>query len=258
MSTHNIEPDLSSALGPEWRILCRDECDSTMTLAKEAIPLLCDKQKYILALAQKQAAGRGRQGRKWESPEGNFYGTFVFRTAAAQETLSGFSLVAGIAICRALGDVGQKVRLKWPNDLVTETGRKLGGILVEVRSNEGERYVLAGIGINIADHSLPENSAALDTLSNHIYSPAEIAALLAPELARCFEDFLVKGFEGFREEWMSRCPHMGSIFEVESGGEVIKGVFRGVRADGAMILEAGDEVRPVITGHIVGIHAAND
>jgi len=61
--------------------------------------------------------------------------------------LAGLSLVAGVAVARALRALGVQAALKWPNDVVVGEA-KLGGILVETRGNEREVLAVIGVGIN--------------------------------------------------------------------------------------------------------------
>lgn len=105
--------------------------------------------------ARQQRAGRGRLGRAFASPDGASLSlTHVHRTALAPAQRGWFPLAAGVAALRALSAVlgddaaadAVALGLKWPNDLHTEDGRKLGGILVEGR---GADAVLLGIGMNL-------------------------------------------------------------------------------------------------------------
>lgn len=102
--------------------------------------------------ARRQTAGRGRLGRAFASPEGSSLSlTYVHRSGLAPAHRGWFPLAAGLAAVTALGEVlglraTQEIGLKWPNDLHTADGQKLGGILVEGR---GAQAVLVGIGLNL-------------------------------------------------------------------------------------------------------------
>ncbi len=104
--------------------------------------------------ARQQTAGRGRLGRAFASPADTSLSlTHVHRTDLAPAQRGWFPLAAGVAALAALSAVlgdgagsAAGIGLKWPNDLHTEDGRKLGGILVEGR---GADTVLLGIGMNL-------------------------------------------------------------------------------------------------------------
>lgn len=106
----------------------------------------------LAVLAAEQTAGRGRLGRPFSSPpEGSLALTLAWRTPLPPSARSWLPLAVGVAAVAALrtvtGATGMTgVGLKWPNDLVTAEGRKLGGILAEAR---GADTVLLGIGVNL-------------------------------------------------------------------------------------------------------------
>jgi BirA family biotin operon repressor/biotin-[acetyl-CoA-carboxylase] ligase len=90
--------------------------------------------------AAEQSAGRGRQGRSWTAPPGRA----LLCSLVIREPPRLLSLIAGIAVADVVGDAA---RLKWPNDVLLD-GRKVAGILVEGRAQEG--WAVVGIGLNVA------------------------------------------------------------------------------------------------------------
>jgi BirA family biotin operon repressor/biotin-[acetyl-CoA-carboxylase] ligase len=100
--------------------------------------------------AEMQTAGRGRRGRAWISPLGGSLSvTLGFDWTDPVASLSGLSSVVGLAVLDALLLVGAKdIGLKWPNDLLTPTG-KLAGILIELHPAQGSTRVVVGVGINL-------------------------------------------------------------------------------------------------------------
>jgi BirA family biotin operon repressor/biotin-[acetyl-CoA-carboxylase] ligase len=87
-----------------------------------------------------QTAGRGRQGRSWTAPPGSaLLLSLVLREADAL-----LPLRAGLAVADLAGPAA---RVKWPNDVLLD-GRKVAGILVEARPQEG--WAVLGIGVNVA------------------------------------------------------------------------------------------------------------
>ena len=103
-----------------------------------------------LVLTDRQTAGRGRNGRTWESvPGGGLTLTLVERPTDGG-ALAVLALRLGLAAARVLDRfAGQPVRLKWPNDLLC-AGGKLGGILVEARwRDQRPEWVAIGLGVNV-------------------------------------------------------------------------------------------------------------
>lgn len=114
--------------------------------------LVAGERPPFAVTARQQTAGRGRLGRPFASPDGaSLSFTYAHRTAVAPARRGWIPLAAGLAAVTALSRgaglvTGEQIGLKWPNDLHTPEGRKLGGILVEGR---GADVVLVGIGMNL-------------------------------------------------------------------------------------------------------------
>jgi BirA family transcriptional regulator, biotin operon repressor / biotin---[acetyl-CoA-carboxylase] ligase len=87
-----------------------------------------------------QTAGRGRQGRTWTAPPG----TALLLSLVLREIDPLLPLRAGLAVADL---AGPGARVKWPNDVLVD-GRKVAGILVESRPQEG--WAVVGIGVNAA------------------------------------------------------------------------------------------------------------
>ena len=129
-----------------------------------------------LVTAGEQTAGRGRQGRTWSAPPGRaLVMSLVLRARGPLLPLEGAVAVADIA--------GSEAAIKWPNDVLLH-GRKLSGILVEGRPQEG--WAVIGIGLNVAvrpDDLPPElrDSAATLGLEPDALEPT-LDALLGREV----------------------------------------------------------------------------
>ena len=124
-------------------------------------------------VSREQTAGRGRRGRRWESPPGGLWLSVLRRPTEAAPPLV-LSLSAGLAVADALESVGiQHVHVKWPNDLMVDDA-KIGGILCEVRWH-GDRpaWAVIGVGINV-ENSLPSAVHGVAT-SVAEHTPAKIA-----------------------------------------------------------------------------------
>jgi BirA family transcriptional regulator, biotin operon repressor / biotin---[acetyl-CoA-carboxylase] ligase len=112
--------------------------DSTNTRARELAAT--GAPHGTLVTAGEQRAGRGRQGRTWSAPAGRA----LLCSVVVREPPRLLSLLAGVATAEA---VGPQAQLKWPNDVHVD-GRKVAGILVEGRPQEG--WGVVGVGVNVA------------------------------------------------------------------------------------------------------------
>lgn len=116
--------------------------DSTNERARELA--LAGAPHGTLVTADEQVAGRGRQGRAWTAPPGSgVLMSLVVRDL--DERSAALPLAAAVAVCEALAPLD--CRIKWPNDVWVER-RKLAGILVEGRPQEG--WAIVGIGLNVS------------------------------------------------------------------------------------------------------------
>ena len=129
------------------RVLYYPELPSTMDEAarlgkKEA-------EEGAVVVAEKQSAGRGRQGRSWVSQPGNLLVSVLFRPTL--ETLPFINIIGGIAAARSVRKVtGLDVKIKWPNDLLIG-GRKAAGILAESAIvGNSVWYAVLGVGMNVS------------------------------------------------------------------------------------------------------------
>nr|WP_208413532.1 biotin--[acetyl-CoA-carboxylase] ligase [Sphingomonas leidyi] len=196
--------------------------------------------------AERQSAGKGRQGRAWRSPPGNLYVSTLVRTRPGEPSPATLALVAAVALDETARVFGLVPMLKWPNDLLVD-GAKLSGILLE---RVGDAVIL-GFGVNLAHH--PED---LDraTTSFAAHGPAPDPQLFAETLAESFARWVSRWREGIapvRERWLARAHPLGTALTARlADGTSLDGLFGGLDGEGALILRLADG-----TSHV--IHAAD-
>ena len=199
-----------------------------------------------VVVAAEQTAGRGRFGRRWESPRGGLWFSVLLRPALGPEDISRLPIVAGLAVARALrSSFGLEIELKWPNDVLIE-GKKICGILVET-SFTGSKldFVILGIGINanFEPHELPEPiSSCSTTLRAELGHDEDLEALLFSvlrELSACYDALLSgRGEELLREaEELMGFPRMARVL---SGGRELVGLAIGLADDGSLLVKSED------------------
>lgn len=205
-----------------------------------------------------QTAGRGRMGRTWHSGLGNSL-TFslLWSFDRGLNALSGLSLLAGVAIVRALNKQNATgIGLKWPNDIVTGQG-KLGGVLVEAQGDMlGPSTVVIGIGLNCAmpatlRHRIGQPATTLEEVCPSMPTRNRLLAALLQELALALEEFEQGGFSAFRSEWERYHVHQDQAIELQMpDGSLVKGVMRGVDDNGKLCLETSEGFRLFNAGEI--------
>tara|TARA_E500000178_G_scaffold190331_1_gene188407 strand:- start:1458 stop:2369 length:912 start_codon:yes stop_codon:yes gene_type:complete len=217
--------------------------DSTNKMATELIQQKAESEtpSGTVILSEYQTMGRGRRGEHWVSPfAANLYLSIIWDFDQGASALQGLSLGIGVAVSRALKQLGLgDVRLKWPNDIYINN-KKLGGILLEmVGDPAGQCTVIIGIGIN---HSMPVQSGqAIDQAWTDIASssqdPISRNILAAKIINYCFDilgDYQQKGFEHYQQEWQAIDAFKGKQATVSTANKSTKGTLMGVDKFGAL------------------------
>jgi BirA family biotin operon repressor/biotin-[acetyl-CoA-carboxylase] ligase len=201
--------------------------------------------------AEAQTAGRGRRGRDWRSPFGaNVYLSLAWSFAGWPPKLGCLPLAVGVAACRALAACGLPgVQLKWPNDLKLGD-LKLGGILIESRSEiGGPCRVIVGLGLNVSMSAAQAAALGQPWVSVHAAQDAlGVARVARPVLAAAVLDALVAalaafeqdGFASFAADWARLDQASGRRVVVTGLGETFEGTAQGIDDDGALRVEVGN------------------
>jgi BirA family biotin operon repressor/biotin-[acetyl-CoA-carboxylase] ligase len=244
------EGDTPAAWGARWgvpRLEIHDVVGSTNDRARALAD--AGAEPFTVVIAEQQTAGRGREGRRWESPAGA--GLWLSLVAPPREPTARtlVPIRVGLAACRAIEGAapGVSAGLKWPND-VQVAGRKVAGVLCESTPTG----VVIGVGINVRSGGLSEpvakSAVALETAASASVDRGALAGRLLAELrALLAADAL--GLEGdLAVEVDARDVLKGRRVIVADGNE---GVARGIGRDGALRLEVRPgEVRRVVAGGV--------
>lgn len=242
--------DTADAWGARWsapRLEIHDRIGSTNDRARELAE--AGAEPFTVVIAEAQSAGRGREGRRWESPAGT--GLWLSLVAPPREPAARalVPLRVGLAVCRAVEAVapGTRAGLKWPND-VEIAGRKVAGVLCEATP----AGVVIGVGVNVRPGGLPphlaETAVALEQAAGASVDRGELAGRLIAELRELLRapSLALEGEVG--REIEARDVLLGRRV-VAATGEV--GVARGIAADGALLIEAASgETRRVVAGGV--------
>ena len=216
-----------------------------------------DPRDHLVCVAEIQSYGRGRRGRRWQTPLGGGIAlSMLKRFDGGIAALAGLSLVAGVAAVQALADVGiREVGLKWPNDLVAR-GAKLGGILVELGGDSmGPCYAVIGIGINVRIDAA--RGAAIDqpwvdlaTLADgHPPTRNLLVARLLARVIDALDHFAASGFAAFADAYAQHdvlCGHEVNVLRADTArhgtarGVDTRGALRVAFADGECAVDSGE------------------
>jgi BirA family biotin operon repressor/biotin-[acetyl-CoA-carboxylase] ligase len=233
---------VSSPLGQPMHVLAvtTSTNDEAKRAAKEGAP------HGSTWVAEQQTAGRGRQGRAWESPPGeNLLFSVLLRVTCPPSRIPPLALVAGLAVRDAVARAapGVDVRIKWPNDVLVE-GKKIAGVLVEaVTMGSRVEAVIVGIGLNVHTRVFPDELAARATsVALVAKDPPQRDELLADVLANLERDVEVvvgRGLGPLRSRLMTADGLNGRLVKSDAGDE---GVAEGIDDEGRLLVRREDGV----------------
>ena len=224
----------------------------------------------VWILAHRQTAARGRRGRAWVSPPGNFSATLLIRPDGGAPAFALRSFVAALALRDALVAATGRAdlfALKWPNDVLLAE-RKLAGILLEASGGA----LAIGFGVNLAA------APGLSEVEPEAVPPVALAEatgvrigaeafldLLAPSFARWEARLTRDGFAPLREAWLGHAARLGQPITARLPGCEVSGAFETIDETGALVLgtASGRIALPAAEIHFGtvesgGLHAARD
>ena len=214
---------------------------------------------WTVVRAVAQSAGRGRRGRRFFSPPGNSFTSFVLRPRGPSARVAELALVAGLAVAEAIESVAPDLPrplCKWPNDVLV-AGRKVCGVLVEAASNGGlVDHAAVGIGINLVRHPglaglAGEGGGDLASLGARGVDRDSILAPLAQRLKARFEHWQARGFAALRGDWLARAAGLGGRVAVDDGRGGIEGRLVTVDDDGALVvMDDGGRRHRILSGSL--------
>lgn len=210
-------------------------------------------------VAECQTAGRGRRGRKWQSPFGSHVYFSQYRTIEdGLSAAAGLSLAVGIAVKRVCEKiVGDQIQLKWPNDILSNN-RKLAGVLIEAEGqSDGRCHLVIGIGINF---NMPEKNAEeieqawvdLKTLAGSNLDRNQFVAYLLEELDVIVAEYKANRLDNLVDEWNGSNAFKDSNVEISSNTSVKSGKCIGIDTSGALLVESNDtgKVEKIFGGEV--------
>ena len=227
-------------------IVCLEEIDSTNNEAKRN----SDMPDGTVFIAELQTGGKGRLGRNWSSPKGvGAWFTILLKPDVSPENVSAITLVAGLAVCKAIGG-----KIKYPNDIVIGT-KKVCGILTELCAQINTvNHVVCGIGINVNndsfDDEIKNRATSIFIETGKKLSRSSIIAQGLTEFEPLYQSFLNNGLSEILEEYKSYCVTLNSYVTVTYQGNSIQGICRDILPDGSIVIDTGNERLIINSGEV--------
>ena len=216
------------------------ECvDSTSTDCRRR---LAAGEERCLVLAERQSAGRGRQGKQFYSPAGRgLYLSLLFAPEGGLRSADAFTAWAAVCTARAVETVtGRACGIKWVNDLYFR-GRKVCGILTEAVGG----HLIVGVGVDLRAGDLPpelrETVGALETDADR--------NALAAGIVRGLLDYAPEE-RGFYAEYRRRSVVLGREIRFLENGTEKRGRALDILDDGALLVETAEGRAALRSGEV--------
>lgn len=255
------QSEIASRLQTKWagrKLYYVDSTGSTNTDAKryaeEGDP------HGTTVVADMQTAGKGRRGRKWQSPSGiNTYFTILLKPDFAPDKASMLTLVMALSVAEAIEEVTElKAEIKWPNDIVVNK-KKVVGMLTEMSTTpemDEIQYVVVGVGVNVNMGSIEElpDEIRETATSLRIESGKQInRAVLVEHILERFEQNYEKfkqtlDLSGLLDAYQSHLVNVDTQVRVLDPAGEYAGISHGINTTGELIVEKED-------GGIVNVYA---
>lgn len=240
------------------KIIFAEAMSSTNTEAKKAA--LEGAPEGTVVIAEQQTGGRGRLARSFFSPKGKgLWFSVILRPKFPPQEAPHCTLMAAVAVARAMVQFGLEPQIKWPNDLLYEN-RKLVGILTEMSADVDHiDYVVIGTGINVnieADEfpeELRDKATSLAIMKGEKLPRVQFLQAVLTAMDDLYAKVQEQGFAPIMQEWKQYNITLGKEVRVIGvrTGEVFLGRAIDIDADGALIVELPDGRREhVLAGDV--------
>ena len=233
-----------------------DSVASTQTIAKQG---LVDNQHTMLILSDEQTKGRGRFNRNWSSSKGKgLWMSVVLRPNVSVAMIPKFNLFIALGIRDTIQAFsGDKVEIKWPNDIYIND-KKVCGFLTEMVANaDAVEAIICGIGINL-NHQEEDFSDMIRhrATSIRLHHSEEINRYqflkrLIEEIEKRYHQFLNSSFETIRDEYIRTSNIWHRKLTFTENGEQFIGEAIDINNDGFLIVKDEDnQTRRLISADI--------
>ncbi len=222
-----------------------------------------DAGQGLVISADEQTAGKGRVGRKWETPSKDTVATSILLKPyeIPVESVATITIVAAMAVRAALEKCcGLKAEIKWPNDLVID-GKKICGILTEMEMRDGKVwFVTCGIGVNVHNKSFPEEiafkatSVDLELAKNNSTCKihrSEIIKAIWESFKEYYNVFIRTGdLTNLRDEYQAHLANSGKRVRIEAQENSYEATALGINNKGELIIEVDGKEEIIRTGEV--------
>ncbi len=243
-----VADDLDARLGDcalAREILVFEETGSTNELALQRGRQ--GAEEGVVIFAERQTAGRGRFGRRWESASHRgLWFSVLLRPTPPLARWSRLTTWAAVGVAAATERLtGRRASIKWPNDVFLD-GKKVAGILIESGTDSaGRPFAVLGIGLNVNHEAgdfppeIVERATSLRIVTGRPWDRAALAVEVLSQLAARFEQ-VANSFSDLVGEATARSLLLGRWVQLRSGTSLHEGLAESLDENGQLLMRAGD------------------
>ncbi len=195
----------------------------------------------LVIFTEQQSAGRGRAGRKWYSDRSHSILCSVLLIDSNLKTEL-LSLTCAVAVAETIGKLSTgRARIKWPNDIMLNN-KKVAGILLESKKQNGNSISVIGIGINCHqkkdtfDIELQPNATSIDIENVSSVDRNSLAKRLLASLDSCLTVAQTDS-EIIIDKWRKLSIQLGHRIKLVFNGKKFTGNCIGIDPDKGLIVQ---------------------
>jgi BirA family biotin operon repressor/biotin-[acetyl-CoA-carboxylase] ligase len=196
-----------------------------------------------IILAERQEAGRGQRGHRWESGVGeNLTFTIVFEPSfLPPQHQFLISECVALAMCDAMAEFGIEARIKWTNDIYARDSKLVGVLIEHSLAGDTLARTIVGIGLNVNQTEFPSdlpNPTSMALQRSAKFDREEVLCCFMRKLQEWYDVLLSGNKQLVESTYVSRMYHLLEEHPyMLPSGEVVRARIRGVRPSGELILE---------------------
>lgn len=225
-----------------------ESCDSTQLYLKKEISNF-EKDENILISTTSQTQGIGRSDNKWLQVESSLAFSFTL-TPNKETTLTSLEIGALLAMFFQKS-CSNKIKLKWPNDLMIDPYSKCGGIICHMIN---PKKIIVGVGINLSGsievgekykaQSLFQDKEEVENIFDENYSQS-----LPKEIYQYILDNRLSSIDVI-DSWNQNCLHQNREVLIKDGQSELKGTFLGIDELGCALIQNDEKIHKIVSGSL--------
>ena len=215
----------------------------------------------LAVFAERQTAGRGRFGRRWDSAaHTGLWFSLLLRPEIPMPLWPRLTTWAGVCVAAAVERAtGLRAQVKWPNDILVG-GKKVAGILTECSSDAAHSmFAVVGIGLNVNHDAMPaeiaHRAASLRQLTGRTLDRSALAAAILGELTARLPE-VDAHFSTILAEAARRSTILGTWIRLDAADTSFEGRAESLDAEGNLLLRLADGTLRTMTAGEVSFQQA--